>query len=73
ILREGLRPMGRRYVHLSAEPGRARAVGSRHGPLVLLLVDAAGLTQAGQPFYQAQNGALLTDAVPPAFLRLKEG
>ncbi|MEM8742938.1 MAG: RNA 2'-phosphotransferase, partial [Pseudomonadota bacterium] len=51
----GLRPMGQRYVHLSAEADAAWSVGARHGPPVVLLVDAAALVQTGQPFYQAQN------------------
>jgi putative RNA 2'-phosphotransferase len=68
IFREGLRPMGRQDVHLSADVETAVRVGSRHGRPVVLRVDAAGLAAAGQVFRRSDNGVWLTDAVPPAFL-----
>ena len=41
ILREGLVPMSRLYVHLSADPQTAKKVGARHGkPVVFRLLDA---------------------------------
>jgi putative RNA 2'-phosphotransferase len=64
ILAEGLAPMGRRHVHLSADVATARQVGARRGRPVVLAVDAAGLHAAGHPFYLAANGVWLTDAVP---------
>ena len=70
ILREGLRKMSRHQVHLSADLATARAVGQRHGRLVLFEVAAGALHRAGQPFYQADNGVWLTDEVPATYLRL---
>ncbi len=72
VLREGLRPMGRHHVHLSADPDTARRVGARHGRPVVLAVDAAGLHAAGHAFLRSENGVWLTDAVPPERLRAVE-
>jgi putative RNA 2'-phosphotransferase len=72
ILRDGLRPGGRRHVHLSADRETAVRVGGRHGSPVVLVVDAAGLHHAGHVFYRSANGVWLTDAVPPGRLRVGE-
>jgi putative RNA 2'-phosphotransferase len=69
ILREGLRPMSRQDVHLSADAETAVRVGSRHGRPVVLEVDAAGLAAAGHVFRVSANGVWLTDRVPPERLR----
>ena len=65
ILREGLAPMGRRHVHLSADAETATQVGARRGRPIVLEVDAAALHAGGHPFWLAANGVWLTDAVPP--------
>jgi putative RNA 2'-phosphotransferase len=70
ILSQGLKPMSRRDVHLSADTGTARKVGARHGRPVVLVVDAAALTAAGQVFRVSANGVWLTGPVPPEHLRL---
>ncbi len=73
ILREGLRPMARHHVHLSAERETAKVVGGRRrGGLWLLRVDAGGMAIAGHAFFQAENGVWLTDRVPVAFLTSDE-
>jgi putative RNA 2'-phosphotransferase len=68
ILREGLRPMKRHAVHLSATVDTARTVGARRGKPVILRVDAAGMTAAGHAFQVSANGVWLTAAVPPEYL-----
>ena len=40
ILKEGLKPMSRQHVHLSADYDTAVKVGSRHGRAVVLVVDS---------------------------------
>lgn len=70
IFRDGILPMSRRMVHLSASEETARAVGARHGTPVILRVEAPALVSAGHPVYQAENGVWLTDAVPLEFLTL---
>ncbi|MBM9510089.1 RNA 2'-phosphotransferase [Actinacidiphila acididurans] len=69
ILREGLRPMSRQDVHLSADMETAIRVGSRHGRPAVLEVDAAALVAAGHVFRVSANGMWLTDSVPPERLR----
>ncbi|MFF4339980.1 RNA 2'-phosphotransferase [Kitasatospora sp. NPDC001540] len=69
ILVEGLRPMNRRDVHLSADTETAVRVGSRHGRPVVLEVDAAAMALAGHEFRVSANGVWLTDAVPVRYLR----
>ncbi|MEE4541397.1 RNA 2'-phosphotransferase [Streptomyces sp. V4-01] len=69
ILRDGLRPMSRQDVHLSADVETAVRVGSRHGRPVVLVVEAAALAAAGHEFRVSANGVWLTDAVPPERLR----
>ena len=70
LIREGgLKPMSRQHVHLSADRETARTVGARHGKPVVLIVDAAAMTQAGYEFFRAENGVWLTADVQPRFLR----
>ena len=69
IRAEGLSPMRRRHVHLSADVPAARQVGARRGRAVVLEIDAAALHRDGHPFFLADNGVWLTDAVPPAMIR----
>lgn len=72
IRAEGLRPMDRHHVHLSPDRETAVRVGARRGAPVVLAVDAGAMHQAGHLFHVSANGVWLTDAVPPAFLRLRE-
>ncbi len=69
ILAEGLRPMSRQDVHLSADTGTAVKVGSRHGRPVVLAVDAAAMARDGHEFRVSANGVWLTGAVPVRYLR----
>ena len=68
IWREGLKPMKRDHVHLSADVDTASKVGMRHGKIAILKVDAGGLYSAGQEFYQADNGVWLTGPIAPIWL-----
>jgi putative RNA 2'-phosphotransferase len=68
ILADGLRPMARRQVHLSEEPETAVAVGARHGPPVVLVVDSRGMHADGHHFFRSSNGVWLTDHVPATYL-----
>lgn len=70
ILAEGLRPMARQDVHLSADRETAVRVGSRHGRPVVLAVDAAGLAATGHVFRVSANGVWLSGPVPPLWLRV---
>ncbi|HEX8682354.1 MAG TPA: RNA 2'-phosphotransferase [Ardenticatenaceae bacterium] len=69
ILREGLKPMRRQYVHLSATVEMAREVGRRKAAQpVILTVRAAEAHLAGITFYEEANGVWLADAVPPNYI-----
>ena len=70
ILAEGLRPEGRQHVHLSPDRTTALVVGRRHGRPVVLRVEAFAMHRDGLPFWQADNGVWLTEAVPPRYLAL---
>lgn len=69
IRRSGLQKMTRHHVHLSADVETAYRVGARHGRPVVFLVDAAAMSQAGFPFYRADNGVWLVDHVPSPYLQ----
>jgi len=71
IFQEGLRPMSRQDVHLSADTETAVRVGSRHGRPVVLVVDAAAMSAAGHVFRVSANGVWLTDTVAPEYLTLQ--
>ncbi len=72
IMKEGLKPMSRQYVHLSPDAETAYRVGIRHGKPVILRVDAQRMAQDGMRFFRAENGVWLTDAVPPQYLQITE-
>ena len=67
INEHGLLPQNRHHVHLSAELETARDVGSRHGKLVVLAVDAKAMHDDGTKFFRSDNGVWLADAVPPKY------
>jgi putative RNA 2'-phosphotransferase len=69
ILLAGLQKMARHHVHLSGDVATATRVGARHGPPVVLEVNAAAMHQAGHLFYRSANGVWLTESVPPSYLR----
>jgi putative RNA 2'-phosphotransferase len=70
ILREGLKPRGRTYVHLSASIEEAIAVGKRRDPSPsILVVDSQAAHASGILFYP--SGPLyLAGEIPPRFLSL---
>lgn len=72
IVREGLRPMGRHHVHLSADVETARRVGARRGRPVVLVVAAERMAQDGFVFFRSDNGVWLVDAVPGRYLTRME-
>ncbi|MFJ4523846.1 RNA 2'-phosphotransferase [Streptomyces sp. NPDC088810] len=69
IRAEGLRPMTRHAVHLSADRETATRVGARRGRPVVLAVDAGAMHRDGHVFHVSANGVWLTAAVPPRYLR----
>ncbi|MFF3345741.1 RNA 2'-phosphotransferase [Streptomyces sp. NPDC002779] len=72
IRAEGLRPMNRHDVHLSADRETATRVGARRGRPVVLSVDAGAMHRDGHVFHVSANGIWLTKEVPPRYLRFPE-
>ncbi|UFS95025.1 RNA 2'-phosphotransferase [Nocardia huaxiensis] len=68
IRSEGLKPMRRHAVHLSASFETAVKVGTRRGKPVVLFVDAAAMQRDGHEFRVSTNGVWLAAAVPTAYL-----
>ncbi|WP_067698639.1 RNA 2'-phosphotransferase [Nocardia jejuensis] len=65
---EGLKPMRRHDVHLSALHDTAVRVGSRRGKPVVLTVDSAAMQRDGYEFRVSTNGVWLVAGVPPDYL-----
>jgi putative RNA 2'-phosphotransferase len=67
---QGLKPMSRQHVHLSADEATARKVGQRHGKPVVLRIKSGEMHRAGRAFYLSANGVWLTDRVDTEFLEI---
>ena len=67
ILAEGIKKMGRQYVHLSGDVQTAMAVGRRHGMPAVLKINAEAMSRDGITFYRSENGVWLCDHVPPEY------
>lgn len=69
ILRDGLLPRARQYVHLALDETMAREVGRRkaRGP-ILLTIDAARAHADGIAFYRGNEKVILADRIPPQYL-----
>ena len=63
---EGIRRMGRQYVHLSGDFETAMAVGKRHGIPVVITIDAAAMARDGVTFYILERYELVPYSGTPA-------
>jgi len=69
IMKDGLRPMGRQYVHLSADVEMATGVGNRKAPNpVILVVDCTAADGHGVIFYEGNDKVWLADFVPGRYV-----
>jgi len=68
IRNQGLRKMKRHHVHLSADHDTASNVGSRHGTVMVLTIDAKQMHADGHQFYVSNNGVWLVDSVPVKYI-----
>lgn len=69
IIEDGLKPMGRQYVHLSTDAETATCVGRRRDSNpVLHAIDSLAASKAGIIFYVGNEKVWLADFVPPRFL-----
>ena len=72
ILKEGLIPKSRLYVHLSKDIQTALNVGERHGKPIIFRVDAQRMSMDGYQFFLSVNGVWLTKRVPVTYLMKQE-
>ena len=71
IMREGLKPMRRQFVHLSTSREEAIETGRRHGKdVVLLIIDAECLRRRGLRVYKAGKNVRIVERVPPECITL---
>ena len=71
IAAEGLLPMKRLYVHLSADVETAQQVAGRRKisvGYVIYRIRSEDMMKDGHTFWQAGNGIWLAKAVPPGYL-----
>lgn len=68
---DGLRPVGRQYVHLSVDAPTAVSVGRRKSATpVLLTVEAASGAAAGASFYKGNDLVWLADSIDSSFVKI---
>jgi putative RNA 2'-phosphotransferase len=70
IMRNGLNPMSRQYVHLSRTEEIAINVGKRHGKPIVLYINAKGMYEGGYKFYLSENKVWLADVVPVKYITI---
>jgi putative RNA 2'-phosphotransferase len=71
MLRSGLKPRDRQYVHLSVTAEEAESVARRHDPSpAIIIVDAQAAHSEGFHFYQS-GPLFLVENVPAKFLSLR--
>ncbi|MBA2392073.1 MAG: RNA 2'-phosphotransferase [Ktedonobacteraceae bacterium] len=67
---EGLKPMQRQYVHLSADEATARTVALRKTRRpVILHINAQQAHEQGLHFYYGNDTTWLADTIPPRFIQ----
>ena len=69
IKEEGLVSQLRRFVHLTNDLASAFAIGGRHGPAVVIIIDTEAMHRDGLMFYPMTQQIWLTAAVPPVYLK----
>ncbi|TAP45195.1 RNA 2'-phosphotransferase [Arthrobacter sp. S39] len=70
---EGLRPMGRQYVHMSKDVETATLVGLRKSSApVVLVIDTLAAHRAGVAFYRGGEKVWLADMVPASFVMVAD-
>lgn len=69
ILKDGMRPMSRQYIHLSTDIPTAREVGLRKCKApAMIRIDALKAHEAGHLFYEGNELVWLADYIPPEFM-----
>jgi putative RNA 2'-phosphotransferase len=69
IMKDGLKPMKRQYVHLSRTEEIALTVGKRHGKPIVLYIDTKKMHEEGYKFYLSENQVWLVEEVPIKYIK----
>ncbi len=72
IMKRGISPGRRQFVHLSPDIETARQVGARHGKPVILEIDSERMHEEGIELYQSTSETWLVKSVPAKFIRCLE-
>lgn len=72
IMKEGLKPMSRQWVHISSDVKTAIKVGKRHGIPVVLKIHARKFVQDGHELYLSPNGVWQAKSVPAEYLEIQD-
>ena len=72
ILREGLKPMNRQWVHISPDFETAVMMGKRHGQPVILQIRARQFVADGHELFRSDNGVWQAKAVPTGYFTVLE-
>ena len=71
IMKDGLKPMRRQYVHLSVDTDTASQVGKRRdAEPVILKIDAAKAHRDGVKFYKGNDKVVLADFISPEYISM---
>lgn len=70
IMKHGINPQKRQYVHLSVEPDKALVVGGRHGRALLLQINSKLMHDNGLEFFEASQGIWFTREVPARYITI---
>lgn len=68
ILKDGLLPMSRQFVHLSYDKDTAYKVGERHGKPFVFRIDAKKFARDGNRLYLSENGVFLARRIPREYI-----
>ena len=71
ILREGLKPMNRQWVHISSDVETAVKVGKRHGKPAVLQIQAQRFVADGNTLCRSDNGVWQAKAVAPEYFTVQ--
>lgn len=70
IMKNGLKPMSRQWVHISPDYETAIKVGQRHGKPVVLLVHAKQFAEDGNELFLSSNAVWQAKDVPAIYLEV---
>ena len=73
IMREGLKPMKRQWVHISPDYETAVMVGSCHGKPAILKIRAKDFVNDGNELYRSSNGVWQAKYVAPEYFTICYG